>query len=56
MCPEALQRLYASLLKRGSQTLPERFFEEFIEGYLDRAAREVPPESILGGEDVLGRR
>jgi hypothetical protein len=44
------------LLKKGRQTLPERFLEEFVERYLDSTAREVPLECILGGENVLRRR
>jgi hypothetical protein len=49
-------RLHASLLKKGSKTLPERLLEEFVERYLDSAAGEVPLECILSGEDVLRRR
>jgi hypothetical protein len=44
------------LLKKGSQALPERFFEKFVERYFGSTAREVPLECILGGEDILRRR
>ncbi|MAD87211.1 MAG: hypothetical protein CL912_29990 [Deltaproteobacteria bacterium] len=44
------------MLEKGSKTLPERCIPVFVERYLDSAAREVPLECILGGEDVLSRR
>ena len=55
-CRKALQRLKTSLLKKGGQIFLERFFKEFVKKYLNSTAREVPLESILGGEDILRRR
>jgi len=44
------------LFEKDGQTLLERVFEEFVKRYLGSAARKVPLNCILGGEDVLRRR